>query len=398
MSRRETVRVALLGAFGVGSYGNDETLEAAVAGVRGAADRSRVDVMLSCVCSDEGVVTARSGMPTLSLTGTRDWGKSSRLAPIRLLGLAPRTIDRFVRAVRELRRVDVLCIAGTGTLDDQHVRPTQLPLDVAIWSVAARLARTDLVFASVGAGPIDHWASKLLYRTAARCARTISYRDQRSKEYMRGIGRNVDADTVVPDLVFGRREPVPDAVADAPLRPCVALGVLQLGHWPTDWERDRYLSRLVDVARGVWDAGFDVSLIGGDAIDRSAVTELATRLGDGAGDESGRLHTPHIRSFDDVLAAVAPCAVTVSSRYHNLVAAFLVGRPVVSLEYGFKNTALMEDFGLGDFCHHIADFAPSRVVDHVQQLASDSSFAARSRCTAAEMRRAVDAQWDGLVR
>jgi polysaccharide pyruvyl transferase WcaK-like protein len=397
MTTRATRRVALLGAFGVDNYGNDETLETSIAGVRDAAQRAGVDVELVCICSNMERVAARSGLPTLPLAGTGGWGASSRLAVVRLAGLLPRTLQRLVRAVRDLRRIDLLCVAGTGTLDDQLVRPGALPLNVAVWSVAAGVARTDLVFASVGAGPIDHWASKPLYRTAARCARRVSYRDQRSKDYMRGVGRNVDRDTIVPDLVFGRREDVPEAI-DGGGRPRVALGVLWSGYWPTEQERTAYLDGLVEVVRGLWDCGFDVSLIEGDAEDRAAVAELAARLGVDRSDGAGRLCVPHIRSFDDVLAAVAPCSVTVASRYHNLVAAFLVGRPVVSLEYGFKNSALMDDFGLGDFCHRIADFAPKQVIDDVQQLAIDSSFADRCRGAVEGMRRAVDGQWDDLVR
>jgi polysaccharide pyruvyl transferase WcaK-like protein len=396
MTTRPARRVALLGAFGVDNYGNDETLETSIAGVRDAAQRAGVDVELVCVCSDVEGVEARSGLPTLPLAGTDGWGSSSRLAPVRFAGRIPQTLQRLVRAVRDLRHVDLLCIAGTGTLDDQLVGPGSLPLDVALWSVAARLAGTHLVFASAGAGPIDHWASKPLYRTAARCARQVSYRDERSKDYMRGVGRNVDHDTVVPDLVFGRRQVVPEATS-AGGRPRVALGVLWSGYWPSAQVHNAYLDRLVDVVRALWDAGFDVTLIEGDEDDRPAVAELAGRLGDDGVGRAGQLCVPHIRSFDDVLAAVAPCAVTVASRYHNLVAAFLVGRPVVSLEYGFKNSALMEEFGLGDFCHRITDFVPARVVEHVQQLAGDDSFATRCLGTVEEMRRAVDEQWEELV-
>lgn len=390
-------RLVLLGAFGIENYGNDETLDAAIAGVRGAAQRAGVEVELRCVCSDVEGVARRVGVPTMSLhgAGSRAWGTFSRLAPIRMAGLAARTVERLVRAVRELRGVDRVCIAGTGTLDDQHISPWGLPLDVAVWSVAARLARTDLVFTSVGAGPIDHRASRLLYRTAARRARQVSYRDQRSKDYMRSVGRNVARDTVVPDLVFGRREAALGLPASSVGRPCVAVGVLWSGHWSTTAALTAYFDRLGDVVHGLWAAGFNVSLIEGDVHDREAVAEFAARLGP---DAEGRLSVPRIRSFADVVEAVTPCAVTVASRYHHLVAAFVAGRPAVSLEYGFKNSAVMDDVGLAGFCHQIDDFAAGLVVEQVQQLAADNRFAQRVRCRVTQMRELVDRQWELVVR
>jgi polysaccharide pyruvyl transferase WcaK-like protein len=397
MNMRRVRRLVLLGAFGVENYGNDETLDAAITGVRDAAHRVGVDVELRCVCSDVEGIAARVGIPTMSLhgAGSRAWGTSSRLAPIRMAGLAPRTVERVVRAVRELRGVDRVCVAGTGTLDDQHISPWGLPLDVAVWSVAARLARTDLVFTSVGAGPIDHRASRFLYRTAARCARHVSYRDQRSKDYMRSVGRNVDRDTVAPDLVFGRREAARGLPADNVERPCVAVGVLWSGQWSTTAARTAYLDRLGDVVRRLWAAGFDVSLIEGDVHDRDAVTELAARLGP---DAEGRLSVPRIRSFADVVEAVTPCAVTVASRYHHLVAAFVAGRPAVSLEYGFKNTAVMGDVGLAAFCHRIDDFSAAAVVEQVQQLTADRRLAQHVRCRVTKLHDLVDKQWELVVR
>ncbi len=97
-------------------------------------------------------------------------------------------------------------------LDDQHVRPTQLPLEVLRWSLAARLAGAELVFLSVGAGPIDQVWSRRFLKTAVALAHEVSYRDSRSKDFMASIGRDVGSDRVLPDLALSRaarRRPAP---------------------------------------------------------------------------------------------------------------------------------------------------------------------------------------------
>ena len=45
--------------------------------------------------------------------------------------------------------------------------------------------------------------------------------------------------------------------------------------------------------------------------------------------------------------------VIVSTRFHNIVAAIMVGLPVISVGYATKNDALLSKAGLGRFCQRI---------------------------------------------
>jgi polysaccharide pyruvyl transferase WcaK-like protein len=218
---------------------------------------------------------------------------------------------------------------------------------------------------SVGAGPIDRKLSRVLLRGAARAAHFISYRDEMSRDYMRSIGRDVSRDEVSADLVFG----LPPTSVDHRdgRRPAVAIGVLWSGTWEKRPDaRDRYRDRLVELVGLLWDGGNDVVLVIGDAADTESRDELVNALEKTDSVRAReRLDCPPIRSFDDVLKTLANCEAAIVSRYHNVVAALMTATPVISLEYGFKNRALMSSAGLAEWCLHIDDFDPADVARRV---------------------------------
>ena len=56
----------------------------------------------------------------------------------------------------------------------------------------------------------------------------------------------------------------------------------------------------------------------------------------------------------------------VASRYHNLVAAVTVGRPVISLGYGPKGDALLKSLGVSDRSHDVEGFDVTEVLEQVE--------------------------------
>ncbi len=45
--------------------------------------------------------------------------------------------------------------------------------------------------------------------------------------------------------------------------------------------------------------------------------------------------------------------VVIASRFHNVVCALNVGRPVISIGYAAKNDDLLQEMSLGSYCQHI---------------------------------------------
>jgi len=62
-----------------------------------------------------------------------------------------------------------------------------------------------------------------------------------------------------------------------------------------------------------------------------------------------------MESFADLQAAMAPASIVVATRFHIVMCALKLGKPVVSLGYGPKNTSLMAAMGLQDYCQHAND-------------------------------------------
>jgi polysaccharide pyruvyl transferase WcaK-like protein len=53
------------------------------------------------------------------------------------------------------------------------------------------------------------------------------------------------------------------------------------------------------------------------------------------------------------MGEIAKTDVVVATRFHTVVSALMLGRPVISIGYAQKNDDLMADAGLGGFCQGI---------------------------------------------
>jgi polysaccharide pyruvyl transferase WcaK-like protein len=349
-----------LGAFGIHNFGNDASLRATFDAVQEHAPRATP----VCVCSNPALIREQYGIGTFALHFSPP--PTSRLLHSRIwlsrqLARVPREIARWVAMVRHLEGVDLLIVAGTGILDDQHSRASGAPLDLSLWALAAWIRRVPVMMLSVGAGPIDSKFSRLLLRVAARCARAISYRDAASRRYMASIGRDTRADSVCPDLAFSLH--YPQAIRGGP--PRVAIGVLSEINWLGRSDGYRvYLDRLARLVKSLVSEGCQVVLLVGDFADRSARADLLDRLDT----ESHLVSAPPVHNYADVIEQLRSCKTVIASRYHILVPALCLGLPVISLEYGFKNTALLAQFDLTQYCHDIDAFDPNLVADQALAL------------------------------
>ena len=131
---------------------------------------------------------------------------------------APRQLASLIRAIRHVRRLELLIVPGTGILDDFEGRPLGMPVAILAWCLAARLCGTRLAFVSIGAGPIEHPLSRWLMKTAAAMAHYRSYRDTVSKEFMESIGFDTRDDPIYPDIAFKLPGPCTQCASSRPIR------------------------------------------------------------------------------------------------------------------------------------------------------------------------------------
>ncbi|MDX8434624.1 polysaccharide pyruvyl transferase family protein [Mesorhizobium abyssinicae] len=349
----QRLRIALLGQFGVGNFGNDGSLEAMIGTLR----RICPEAELTVICTRPETVGKVFGLKTIKMTQP---GIQSRWLDRanRMLGRVPYKMWGLVRAFLELRGFHAVVVPGTGAFDDFSDTPFGMPYLFLKWLAMARLRGCVVAFASVGAGPAYHPLSRVFFAWAARCASYRSYRDGISRDFVRSLGVNVANDRTFPDLAFGL--PIPTVEREISESTVVGVGVMNYRGCTGRSESiySAYISKLAEfVARAV-KRGFVVRLILGQDNDEGAVVDIIGRLRSRVSEaDLARVAYSRSASLHDVMAQMQTTDVVVATRFHNVVCALRVGLPVISLGYLEKHDVLAADMGLSAFCANVETFS-----------------------------------------
>lgn len=361
-SQRLTL-IALFGLFGSGNTGNDASLEVMLATVQRLSPAAQV----LCICGDPRHILNSFSIPTAPIYGAARGGRFLR-----------KFLD-FGNAYRQLHRCELMIVPGTGALDDFGTGWTGLPLAFFSWCLAARLRGAKIAFVSVGAGPIKHPFSRLLLKAAVRMASYRSYRDRISKDFLTHIGVDTTADSVYPDLTFslpvtGMRKTTIDYKGAL----AVGLGLMTYQGWYNDEAGScypRYLEKITEFAIWLFDHGHSVRLLIGDHTDLRAVRDLQTRIAEKRPSLSAdRCAAVPCRSLHDLMREIAKTDVVVATRFHNVVCALKLARPVISVGYADKNDALMTEAGLGRFCQAIESLDVDLLIRQFTELTADADI------------------------
>ncbi len=346
-------RVALLGQFGIGNFGNEASLAAVLRLLDGHADVVVVTEAPAPTAAAHGV-TAVPFLDEAALRGGMRglWGKVRDL--------------RWAWA--QVRGVDAVVVPGTGILEGQSVHSSAIPLTLLWYALSARLLRVPFVLLCVGADGQGPRLARTFFGWTLRWASCVSVRDAGSSMAVTALSGRVPA--VVADLVLGE----PCAPVERGRR--VALGVIDTngtGTVEASWSREAYVARCVVLAGELASAGVEVTVVGGAGLDDAIADEIVLACAEPALVTRG--DAVDLSSLDRELGT---CSVVVASRYHNLVAALRAGTPVVSLGYGPKHRWLLEAFGQGALAHDVETFDPRAVAAQIAGLLADP-WTARSQ-------------------
>jgi polysaccharide pyruvyl transferase WcaK-like protein len=362
--------IAFFGLFGAGNLGNDAALTSATL----AARRLDPEAELVCVCMHPEVVRSEYGIKAVPIH------MSGPLADApsgpRLLRIVQRPLfelARWISVYRFLRRTDLVIVPGTGILDDFGEKPHRMPYHLFRWSLSARLARTKFAFMSVGAGPIRHPVNRFLMKNAVRFSSYRSYRDDVSRSYMSDIGASASDTPVMPDLVFGLTRPACPTVPAG--SSTIGLGVMAYQGWANDPVSGEgifrsYIENMSTIACRILDKGYSIRVLIGETSDERAVHALleSVRQRRDGDVHTDRLISEPIDSMHDLLTQIASTDAVIGTRYHNVVGALMMNRPVVSLGYAARFDEVMKNMGLGDYCHHAESIVPEAVLDDLDEL------------------------------
>ncbi|MDX2257902.1 MAG: polysaccharide pyruvyl transferase family protein [Hyphomicrobiaceae bacterium] len=389
--------IALLGLFGGRNLGNEASFDRMVV----LLGERLPDARLSAIASDPAAIAARHGIAGVDLAPAASNSISYRVLN-RLLLRVPARVVHALAAWRTIGQIDAVVVPGTGALDDFGCRPFGYPADMLTWCWAARLRGRPLLFVSIGAGPAVDPISRAFFKWAAQSASFRSFRDRPSKAFVTGLGVDTSSDPIAPDLVFALEPPARTADRDSG-RLRVGLGVMTYYGWAGDpgrgaQTRDTYLDKIALFAERLVEAGHEVRLIVGEHSDEAAVADCRARLRGRLSDElMARVTSGPIDTFAELIDAIRETDVVVATRFHNIVAALVCGRPAISLGYAEKNDVLMADVGLGDFCQSIEALDVERLHRQFERLVAEREHLAALVNTRVDQYRAALAQQAGEV-
>ncbi len=385
-------KIALFGTFGVGNLGNECTLQALLYNIRNYVPGAEI----SCICSGPQEVRSAYNIPASPIT-------EISLSPInnhvlrflrRIFVGVPVELLQWLKAIATLRDVDMLVMTGTGMLADFGIGPLGLHYEILKWTVAAKLCRCKVLFLSVGAGPIHDRLSRRFVKAALSCADYRSYRDNFSKNFLKSIGFDSERDSVYPDLAYsfptGR---IPPANHDgASHKTVTGVGLITYFNRGSTLSEDEtvyrdYIARLGNFVSWLLEKDHTVRLLIGDVThDQRARQDLRVFIEERGGSyTNGSIIDDPGASVDDVLSQLAATDLVVASRFHNVLLALMLGKPVLAISYNEKVDALMASAGLAEFCQDIERIDLGKMMRQFDELKE------RMSCTKLRLRRNTEA-------
>jgi polysaccharide pyruvyl transferase WcaK-like protein/SAM-dependent methyltransferase len=370
-------RIVLLGVFGRQNLGNECTLQAFLSRCR----RAFPDAAVECICTAPEATSAAYDIPAFPLTAGRSAAGLRLKPPILRIARSvfiyiPMEVRHWVRAFQMLARADMLVVPGTGILTDAYQTSLGWPYDIFKWSLIARLCKCKLLFVSVGGGPVDQPLSRWFIKAALSLADYRSYRDESTKKFLIDIDFPAQDDRVYPDLAFhtslvapGR----PDRRAGS--RPVVAIGLMMYPGKPGTDEPDKavyvtYLEKLAVFVSWLLTHGYDVRFVVGDlTYDGHAQRDFRDLLNTyGSACAEGRIIDEPVSSVENLLSQLRASDIVVATRFHNVVMAMLLDKPVISISFHHKCASLMDAMGLAAYSHDIHRMDVDRLIDQFHDL------------------------------
>lgn len=400
-------KIALFGFFGWGNLGNTGTLQAFLYHLR----RRLPDAEVWCVCANPEEVANQFQIPVfpIDLTPQQLWYRpTNRLLRLIHQGLlrVPLEAWLWLKAYLFLQHFDLLLIPGTGVLDDYGVGPFQTPYDLFKWCLLARVCSTDLFFVSVGAGPIYHKLSRWLMKSAFGLATYRSYRDRLSQSYMASIGFHRDDNGVYPDLMFSL--PLATELQERNRRgepQVVGIGVMAYYGWNRPAEEgaaiyQAYVNKLGQFAIWLVEHHYVIRLLIGQSHDQQAIADLKTYIEEHYGVPSpGQIISEPIHTIEELFDQLNATDLVVATRFHNVLCALMLNKPVVSLGYAQKNDVLMTEMGLGRYCQQIETFTVEQLIQQFTEVATNASqLSEQIQRKNVEYRDALDQQYNLIVK
>ena len=396
-------KICFFGHFGSHNFGNEITLQTILYHLR----RRLPEANVACICTGPEALEAAQKIETVPISRSfvKHWRLRTRLARfLRCVFIGvPSELCRWLDAFKTLDATDMLIIPGTGLLTDAYGvsgwGPS--PYNLFKWTLIAKLRGCQVLFVSVGAGPVYSTLGRYFVKSALSMAGFRSYRDDASMACLKGIGFWTNSDRVYPDLAFSLPEfTIPHDDEKRAGRPVIGLGVMSYaGKYSVEKPSNRiyleYLDNLVAFAGWLLAHDYTIRLLIGEVSDSSVSMEFKSMLkaSFGAYDEERIIDQPAL-SVEQLLPQIAATDIVVATRFHNILLALVLNKPVIAISFHHKCASLMSDMGLEEYCHDINRMNAGRLIEQFQGVERNAEkLKPVIRQKVEESRKALDEQY-----
>jgi len=401
-------KISLFGVFGQGNLGNESTLQAILYNIREYLPSADVN----CICpgpKDTSATYNISAFPISvqggkksnfhRLVGRENWvAKLVRRIFIRI----PMEMVEWVKAFNTLKGTNMLIVAGGGQVANLGCTALGWPYQIFKWSTITKLCRCKQLFVSVGAGPIDTPLSRWFLKFGLSLADYRSYRDSFSKEYLKSTGFERNSDRIYPDLAFSLPKAIMPDCSNRNSQPPV-IGVGLIGYYGRCGEEEQgaaiyreFMNKICSFVTWLIQHEYTVRLLIGDVpYDNPVKHDLIELINvRGVKYKKDQLLNEPISSVEQLLVQLATIDVLVSPRFHNLLLALMLNKPVISISYSEKNDWLMAGMGLAEYCQDIGRLDVVKLIKQLIKIEKDAeNLRPHIKQKTEEFRRALDEQY-----
>jgi polysaccharide pyruvyl transferase WcaK-like protein len=218
---------------------------------------------------------------------------------------------------------------------------------------------------------------------------------------MESIGFSTERDCVYPDLAFGlSRQLFTSSVRNHEgLRPVIGVGLKDYrdydakGGEAENTYRD-YVRIMVDFVGWLCKSGYNVRLLIGDFRYDIRATQDVRNLISKRVTERGRVVFEPAVTVAELVRQLGETDLVISSRYHNLVLAIMLNKPVIALSDHQKLDSLMEGLDLAEYCRHLGTLDLESLIRLFSKLQDNSkTVKAHIRDRSENYRMALDKQY-----
>jgi len=427
--QRQSAKIGLVHHVGGGNLGDDATLDVVVHNIK----RRWPHAVMVAFSMNPADTRDRHGIPSYPLRA-KTWAfgyqpprgvtgfkaalktlASKHSLPSRLLRAAnavairgPKGLFReasfLAASARAMRSVDLLIISGGGQLTEWG-GPWGFPYTIFKWVFLARCLRVRCLFWNVGAGPLSHPLSRFFVVRALLSADYVSFRDRESRDLVQQIGFTRE-NHVCPDTAYSLEVASPEAGSFRTRRqPVVGLAPMPYCDprvYPAEKNQfvyDQMIRKLAVFASWLLERSHSLELFGTDiGVDPLAIADLQIALRD-----RQHIDSPHygvhdsVKSLDALLAAMSGMDYVITCRYHGVIFAHLLNKPVLALAHHPKVANIMSDLGLSAYCVDLRGFDVNALMDRFAALVRNADeIRSRMKTSLAIYRQRLAAQFDSV--